>query len=179
MMIKKLKLNLAAITVIAFSNTATSEETYAPDYLFGDWGAYRDGKDCWIVTHPEFEDGTPWEDTFLYVTFHNLVPTPSISIWPTVPVNEEFGVIVHLGDASQKFTFANEVAFPDRGEDIPILKSMISSENLSFDISTTENGIVASSVSYDGFLEAYNYLSKACDFRNHGDFRIDEWMDLT
>lgn len=173
-----LKRALATVILCSLANTAMSEEYYDVERAFGDWGAYRDGNDCWIVTHPLIDVGDPWEDALFYVTFHDLLPVPSISIMLTIPVNEEHGLNVQLGDQQLGFTLSNGFAFPDKGVDIPILKSMVASKTFMFEVLTVERGIVEPSISYDGFRDAYNYLSKACDLQIYGDFRIDEWTDV-
>jgi hypothetical protein len=173
-----LKRALATVILCSLANTAMSEEYYDVERAFGDWGAYRDGNDCWIVTHPLIDVGNPWEDAFFYVTFHDLLPVPSISILFTIPVNEERGISVQLDDQALEFTFVDGIAYPDKGEDIPFLKSMIASERLMFEVSRADGGVTAPSISYDGFRDAYNYLSRACDLRIYGDFRIDEWTDV-
>lgn len=173
-----LKRALATMILCSLANTAMSEEYYDVEQAFGDWGAYRDGNDCWIVTHPLIDVGDPWEDAFFYITFHNLLPVPSISILFTILVNEERGISVRIGDQALEFTFVDGISYPDKGEDIPFLKSMVASERLMFEVSTADGGVATPSISYDGFRDAYNYLSRACDLRIYGDFRIDEWTDV-
>lgn len=93
-------------------------------------------------------------------------------------VNEERGISVRIGDQALEFTFVDGISYPDKGEDIPFLKSMVASERLMFEVSTADGGVAVPSISYDGFRDAYNYLSRACDLRIYGDFRVDEWTDV-
>lgn len=148
-----------------FSAAATSinaEEKIYSDQEFRDWAAFIDGEDCWIASFPQDENGEAYKSIFVFVTFHHHNPRPKISI----AIDETNSGEARFSTENQQFSlpFRDDTAFPAYGEDIKVLKTMLSREPAKIEFTRDNGDSFIGHVSHEGFQQAYNYTSKACEF---------------
>ena len=170
-------LQLATFCLIAVS--ANAEEDIVADRMFGDWSAFIDGDDCWVASHPAAPAGPPLEDVYFFVTFHNLFPAPSISIWPHRVVNEQAGLQVLTGRHEFAFQFADGIAFPELEDELPILRALLASKKLVIKLEDAAGNELLGHIVYNGFSDAYNYTSRACEFNFHDGLTTEDGTEPT
>ncbi len=163
---------------LVFAAAATSikaEEEIYSDREFRDWAAFIDGNDCWIASFPEDENGDAYESIFLLVTFHHHNPRPKISI----ATGETNSGTVKFSTEDQQFSlqFTDDTAFPAYGEDIEVLRTMLSRKPTKIEFTRDNGDSFLGFVSHNGFQQAYNYISKACKFFFNEDLDDNETVE--
>lgn len=168
---------LAAFCLIAVS--ANAEEDIVADRIFGDWSAFIDGDDCWVASHPDVPGKAQMGDVFFFVAFHNRFPAPSISIWPIRAVNEQAGLQVLTGRQEFAFQFADGIAYPKLEDEIPILRALLASKKLVIKLEDAAGNELLGNIVYNGFSDAYNYTSRACEFNFHDGLTTEDGTEPT
>jgi hypothetical protein len=132
--------------------------------VFDQWDAFFEETSCWIATLPIMKDGGSLEDAALYVAFHARLPTPEISF----QTEESFVgdvIRVKVGDQSYDFEIDEDMAFASVENEITILKLLLAGQDMVITIQLEGLAEASGKVSANGFHEAYNFLSRTCEFK--------------
>jgi hypothetical protein len=141
------------------------------DYLqsYGEWSLFIDDNDCWLASNPSDQNGETDINTFYYVTFHNNEPRPNNSVFFSVPDSDAGSLILESPTRSYDFSIYGDTAYPNAENELTILKELLIANTFKLYISTLEYGRRELSLSSKGFKNAYNSISKQCEFFPAGD----------
>jgi hypothetical protein len=161
----KILLTAAAVLFALVAAQVSAEEEIDAEKEFKDWAAFIDGGDCWIATLFEHKKADEVLSTYYFVTFHNRSPQPRISIIPSSDYNTDLMLPLIVGGVTYELEMFEGAAFPiDDEEEMSIFRKMLDSEPVSFTLKHGDGESHELDVSYLGFRDAYNYLSRACEF---------------
>ena len=146
------------------------------DVAIGDWLTTIDNDTCWMAAHPfsqpSSEVGRKYhQDIYFNVAFQNGSPQPEFSIFTDEIDKHNKEIMVSLGSETYEFPVIIETAFSKSMNDRDILFQMLKGDTPTFvlKLGGTED-LPLLSVTLHGFEDAYNYISKKCNFRNNPGF---------
>ena len=146
------------------------------DVAIGDWLTTIDNDTCWMAAHPfsqpSSEAGHKFhQDIYFNVAFQNGSPQPEFSIFTDKIDKHNEEVLVSLGSETYEFPVIVETAFSKSMNDRDILFQMLKGDTPTFvlKLGGTED-LPLLSVPLHGFEDAYNSISKKCNFRNNPGF---------
>ena len=138
------------------------------NFTFDNWLATLDDDTCWIATHPDLAEGSIVEflETELYfsIALHKGSTRPEISYQSNLLKND-LKSITHdfAGELYGFVTLLEDTAFTEGNDDVEIIKHMVKQKpNLITLIFSNAKRPVHLKVSYTGFQDAYNFISKNC-----------------
>lgn len=132
--------------------------------IFDQWDAFFEEGSCWIATLPIMKDGTSPENVALYAAFHMRLPTPEISF----QTEDRFaGEVVGLYVEGQLFKFEvdDDTAFASVESELRILKLLLAGYDMTVTYQLSGFDEVSGKIAASGFRDAYNFLSRSCDFQ--------------
>ena len=146
------------------------------DLAIGNWLTTIDNDTCWMSTHPfsqpSAETGRKFhQDIYFFVAFQNGSTQPEFSIF-TDEIDEHIKkVSVSLGLETYEFPVVIDTAFSKSINDRDILFQILKGDKPTFVLKFGEaESLPLLSVPLDGFDDAYNHISKKCNFQNNPDF---------
>ena len=160
---------------------------YALEELaIGDWLTSIDSETCWIASHVYSLQKSGAEryyhrDVYYSIAFQNGSPQPEFSIFTDGIDKHNEEVLVSLGSETYEFPVILKTAFSKSMDDRDILFQMLKGDTPTFALKVKETeSLSLLYVPLDGFEDAYNYISKKCNFRNNPVFfrklsSIDSW----
>ena len=154
-------LTLCAPLAAAASDSSNQNEAAA---IFDQWDAFFEETSCWIATLPLMEDGSSPDEVALYVAFHMQLPIPEISF----QTEERFvgdAIRVKIGDQSYDFEVDDDTAFAPVKSELTILKSLLVGNDMSVTFQLVGLEEASGKISTNGFRDAYNFLSRDCEFK--------------
>jgi hypothetical protein len=146
------------------------------DVAIGDWLTTIDNDTCWMAAHPfsqpSSEAGHKFhQDIYFNVAFQNGSPQPEFSIVTDKIDKHNEEVLVSLGSETYEFPVIVETAVSKSMNDRDILFQMLKSDTPTFVLKVKETeSLSLLYVPLEGFEDAYNYISKKCNFRNNPGF---------
>lgn len=132
--------------------------------VFDQWDAFFEETSCWIATLPIMKDGGSLEDAALYVAFHARLPIPEVSF----QTEESFVgdvIRVKVGDQRYDFEIDKDTAFAPVESEITILKLLLAGQDMTVTFQLEGLAETSGNISANGFREAYNFLSRNCEFK--------------
>ena len=134
----------------------------------GDWLISFEDSTCWasaLIVEDHHKEYDPENDFQYTISFHNGVPSPQFTI-----VSNTIGEVVSA--ASVKFCddifdyqVIEDTAFSYPNNDRKILFNMLDGLTPEVIMKINDKNILSKpSVSLNGFKDAYNFMSKQCDF---------------
>lgn len=161
----KMLLTAAAVLFALVAAQVSAEEEIDAEKGFEDWAAFRDGGDCWIATFFEHKKADEVLTTYYFITFHDRSPQPRISIIPSSNYKTGLMLPLSVGGVTYELEMFEGAAFPiDEDKEMSIFRKMLDSEPVSFTLRDVDGDSRKLDVSYSGFRDAYNYLSRSCEF---------------
>lgn len=151
--------------MLSVSQSAVAQEQVDVDRSFESWHVFMDEDDCWMATYAEFADAAPEYDIYYFVTFHRRTPEPKLSLFPFKGDTSRHQLSLNVGRESFNLFVANDFAYPTDEDELEIFRHMLKDEPIAFSMLNPKGGDFNASISYSGFRDAYNYLSKQCNFR--------------
>lgn len=143
----------------------SAKEEIDAEQKFEDWAAFIDGSDCWIATAFELEKADEVLTTFYFVAFHERSPQPRISITPSHNYNMTYMLPLSVGGLTYELEVFEGTAVPtDHENEMAIFNSMLNSEQINFTLQGDDGEYHKLEVSYSGFQDSYNYVSRKCEF---------------
>jgi hypothetical protein len=140
-----------------------SDETDATA-SFNRWSAFFEEDSCWVATQPMLEDGTILESVFVYVAFNDNLALPQVAIYAEQGF-EDSSVILTSQDDIFELDVNGNAAFPEIEDDVRILKSILAGLDFTLIYNTSGPTETTGFISANGFPDAYNFISRECDFR--------------
>lgn len=156
--------------VLTFSplSSAISQEADAI-ISFGLWSVFEDEVACWAASEVDEINSDfgalDLEKAMMFVSFFHQQPVPEVS-FALGDCCEEL-LVAHLGDAQADFLSDDEGYYFPVEDDRDLLFALLGSRQLALSTPNASEPVVTFSL--DGFKDAYNHLSKMCDF-THVDF---------
>jgi hypothetical protein len=140
-----------------------SDETDATA-SFNDWSAFFEEDSCWIATQPGSRGEVIHEEVFLFVAFQKRLALPEISLHTT---QEFVDSTVTLGVDDQTFELIvrDDTAFSIDDDGLVILKHFLAGDHSTVTFQLSGLDKMSGPISASGFRDAYNFLSRNCDFR--------------
>jgi hypothetical protein len=132
--------------------------------IFDQWDAFFEETSCWIATLPIMKDGSSPEEVALYVAFHARLPMPEISF----QTEEKFvgdAIRLTVGNQSYDFEIDEDTAFAPVKSELTILKLLFAGRDMDVTFQLAGLTEVSGKISTSGFREAYNFLSRNCEFK--------------
>lgn len=157
---------VAALTTcasLAAVASASSEQNESAA-VFDQWDAFFEETSCWIATLPLMKDGSSPEEVALYVAFHMQLPIPEISFQTEERFVGDF-IRVKVGDQSYAFEIDADTAFAPVESELMILKFLLSGHDMAVTYQLEELAEVSRKTTARGFRDAYNFLSRNCEFK--------------
>ena len=158
--------------LLCFSLPVSAFENLA----IGDWLTTIDNDTCWMAANPfnqpNSQAGRHFHiDIYFNVAFQNGSPQPEFSIFTDEIDKHNEEVSVSLGSETYEFPVIIETAFSKSMNDRDILFQMLKGDTPTFVLKLGETeSLPLLSVPLHGFEDAYNYISKKCNFRNNPGF---------
>ena len=153
------------IIFITFATGATANQEYHAQRSFESWSVFIDSGDCWISSFTKDSLGYDNKNMMVYVTFHGRDPTPQVSVLFKTEQNLHWAK-VNLSIGENKYTLLNDAqtAFATANENMEIFKLMVSKAPSTLSLAYPWKNIGEFNITYEGFNEAYKYVSNNCDF---------------
>ena len=155
------------MTIAGLSNAQEPEIDYLQSY--GEWSLFIDGNDCWLASHPRDKNGDASTNIFYYVTFHNNEPRPKNSVFFSVVDSYAGSLILQSPTRSYDFSLYGDTAYPNAENELNILRELLVTNTFKLEISTSDHGLHELYLPTRGFKNAYNSISKQCEFYPAGD----------
>jgi hypothetical protein len=152
---------LTAMIATAALATSSSAEDYASISDFEAWGMFRDDGACWIATNADQAGDFVAEDQFAFVSFFYGDQIPEISF--NAPDCCDDDVSAHSKDYVMPLFYFEDTLFPVEKDEVDFLMSLLRSDSV--EIVDDSSGIRLMSFPLLGFREAYNEVSRICEFR--------------
>lgn len=157
----------AAAVYLAFGTTqALAEVEITAQKEFQDWSVFVDGGDCWIATYPASKITHEKDKIYYFVTFHQGEPIPRLSLAPASNFVFRDVLLFVVGGESFEFSLTEGSAHPRSEDEMVIFKRMLRAERLEIILGDMSGKIHAADLSYNGFLDAYQYVSEICAFQH-------------
>ena len=167
---------LRTIVYFLLTSFLYSPASASKDLVIGDWLTTVDYDTCWMAAHPfsqpSSEVGRKYhQDIYFNVAFQNGSPQPEFSIVTDKIDKHNEEVLVSLGSETYEFPVIVETAFSKSMNDRDILFQMLKGDTPTFVLKLGETeSLPLLSVPLHSFEDAYNYISKKCNFRNNPGF---------
>lgn len=148
------------ILAIGFSHTAIAQ-TYDSIAEFEDWGVFKDAGACWIATNPIHFKASEAVESFAFVSFFYGSHIPEISFYTPGCCGGQ--VSAQTSGYTMPLNYKKDTYFSAGKDETNFLLSLLRSSTV--EIVDNSSGKPILSFSLAGFKEAYNQVSKICDFR--------------
>lgn len=148
------------ILTIALSHTAIAQ-THESIAEFKAWGVFKDEGVCWISTNPTFTKDLEAADRYAHVSFFYGRHIPEISFY--TPGCCGLTVSARTQSYKMPLKYRVDTYFSAKRDETNFLLSLLRSSTV--EIVDDSSGERILSFSLAGFKEAYNQVSKICDFR--------------
>jgi hypothetical protein len=148
------------LSIFSFTATAQVSQSVAE---FEAWGVFKDDMACWIASNPQnaFDSSLDLAQQYLHVTFFYGSHVPEVSFLTTNCCAE--AVSVHTEDYTIPLFLYGDTYFLTSVDDLDFLMSVLQKDrvNIIGDSSRTQ----FMSFTTQGLQEAYNEVSRICEFR--------------
>ena len=140
------------------------------EFVIDDWRTTIDNDTCWMTAHPFDQPSSGGghhfnEDIRFNIMFPYGSTKPEFSIYTDQIDKHNEKVLVYLGSEVYEFEIIIDHAHSKVGTDRDILFQMLRGNMPMFDLKVTDaESTPPLSVSLSGFKNAYNYISKKCNF---------------
>jgi hypothetical protein len=162
MKIKLIKIFFSTFWLMAIIPAAFSAaEEYEPINTYDAWGVFKDERACWIATNADQAGDLVAEDQFAFVSFFYGDQIPEISF--NAPDCCDDDVSAHSKDYVMPLFYFEDTLFPAEKDELDFLMSLLLSDSV--EIVDDSSGIRLMSFPLLGFREAYNEVSRICEFR--------------
>lgn len=135
-----------------------------------DWLTTIDDDTCWMTAHP-FDQPTSGarrhfnENIRFNIIFPYGSQSPEFSIYTDRINKHNEAIVVSLGSKIYEFEIITDYAYSKVGTDRDILFEMLQGNMPTFVLKVTDTESTSPlSISLSGFKDAYNYISKKCNF---------------
>jgi hypothetical protein len=141
---------------------AASAELSDAIVAFGEWGVYKDEVACWIAANPDstYDSALALYEQSMSVAFFYGSHAPQVSFTTTDCCAGAMSA--HTQSYTMPLLFRDDTYFSKLEDDVLFLKSALQSEVVSIVSDGTGNQFM--SFSTQGLQEAYNEVSRICDF---------------
>ena len=140
------------------------------DLVIDDWLTTIDNDTCWMTAHP-FDQPSSGASRHINedIRFNILFPygslDPEFSIYTNQIDKHNEEVLVSLGSETYEFEVITDHAYSKAANDRDILFQMLKGDTATFVLNIGESESTPPlSISLSGFKDAYNYISKKCNF---------------
>jgi len=165
----------AAAVYLAFGTTqALAEVEITAPKEFQDWSVCVDGGDCWIATYPASKITDEKDKIYYFVTFHQGEPIPRLSLAPASDFIFRDILLFVAGGQRFEFSLWEGSAHPRNEDELAIFKRMMKTEPLEIVLDDVSGKVHAAELSYNGFFDAYQYVSEICAFQHTPEFNDPE-----
>ncbi|MDB9923884.1 hypothetical protein OAC90_00210 [Planktomarina sp.] len=140
------------------------------DLVIDDWRTTIDNDTCWMTAHPFDQSGSEASRHFNENIRFNILfpygsPDPQFSIYTNQIEKHNEEVFVSLGSGTYVFEVITDHAYSKDTNDRDILFQMLKGDKANFVLKVGESeSTPLLSISLSGFKDAYNYISKKCNF---------------
>ncbi len=141
--------------------TSPSAEDYESIADFEAWGVFKDEGACWITANADQAGDFIAEDQFAFVSFFYGNHVPEISFYTSDCCDGD--VSAHSDDYKMPLFYYEDTLFPAEKDELDFLISLLRSDSV--EIVDDSSGIRLMSFPLLGFREAYNEVSRICEFR--------------
>lgn len=157
---------VAALTTCAplVAVASDSSDQIEAAAVFDQWDAFFEETSCWIATLPLMKDESSPEEVALYVAFHMQLPIPEISFQTEERFVGDF-IRVKVGDQSYDFEIDEDTAFAPVESELTILRQLLLGHDMSVAFQLAELEPTTGKITARGFRDAYNFLSRNCEFK--------------
>jgi hypothetical protein len=160
---KKLKTHVFAVVFVVnlvFCNVSVAEDFEAIN-SHDAWGVFKDEGACWVSANADFAGDFVAEDQLAFVSFFYGEQTPEIS-FNTPDCCDDY-VSAHSKYYVMPLFYFEDTLFPVEKDELDFLMSLLRSDSV--EIVDDSSGIRLMSFPLLGFREAYNEVSRICEFR--------------
>jgi hypothetical protein len=171
--------SLLAVMLSFSAVQAFAEEEIDVDRKFEDWSVFFAEDDCWIASFFNSKTTDEVLEVYYFVAFHRSSPVPRISIAPSEGFKLGETVSVNVGEVNYEFIAHEGMAYPMDDDEMRLFKSMLNSEPLTSVLVDVSGSSHEAYISYDGFRDAYNYISRECSFNFNSDLSDTEGVEPT
>ena len=140
------------------------------DLVIDDWRTTIDNDTCWMTAHPFDQPSSEVSRHFNENIRFNILfpygsPDPQFSIYTNQIDKHNKEVLVFLGSETYEFEVITDHAYSKVTHDRDILFQMLKGDKANFVLKVGEReSTPLLSISLSGFKDAYNYISKKCNF---------------
>ena len=147
--------------IIIISSAFCAADEYEPISTFDAWGVFGDEGACWIAANADQAGDFVAEDQFAFVSFFYGNHVPEISF--KAPDCCDDDVSAHAKDYVMPLFYFADTLFPGEKNELDFLMSLLRSKSV--EIVDDITGAQLMSFPLSGFREAYNEVSRICEFR--------------
>ena len=144
--------------------TARAEEEIDVDRFFDDWSVFMDEQDCWIATFVDFGHDNVETEIYYFVTFHRQTPEARLSLSPSGGAGFVDTPSVFIDQNEINVEVRDGFAFPVGDDEEKLFRAMLEAQSISINIPILAGASLNGFVSLRGFREAYNFISRECEF---------------
>jgi hypothetical protein len=170
---------LLAFILASLAVHANAEDMIDVDKEFEDWSAFFAEDDCWIASYFNAKSNDEVFEVFYFVSFHRGSPQPRISIAPNGGFVLDDTLLVELGGKNYELIAYEGIAYPMDDDEMVLFEKMLNSEPITSVLTDANGTNYEAYISYAGFRDAYNYISRECDFNFNVDFSDTEGVEPT
>ncbi len=171
--------SILAVMLSFVAVEAFAAEEVDVDQEFESWSAFFAEDDCWIASFFNSKTTDDVLEVYYFVTFHRSLPVPRISILPSEGFKLGETLPVNVGEVDYEFIAHEGMAYPTDDDEMVLFKKMLNSEPLTAVLIDANGTNHEAYISYAGFRDAYNYLSRECDFYFNSDLSDTEGVEPT